>query len=265
MKKLFLLTLIPFILSSCASTYFFSFLNTESPQTNKIENGDFVYENDTLWIAHSFNGENAPINITVYNKLNVPIYVDWGRSALIIQDQAISFMGNVAHFEGNSTVYPDGYNAYSDITGKLNMPNSTTFIPPRTKVSNSNLSLNFGLQSMEKQPYRSASMGNKYNEKTSVKRADYTSENAPFKFTSYLTVYVDPNKPTSYEQDFYVSSLIKTNAISPKELPGDMSQRGDIFYIEKPADNTGWAVLVGATIIAGAAVLDAKTGDKYVY
>ena len=47
-----------------------------------------------------------------------------------------------------------------------------------------------------------------------------------------------------------------------------MSARGDIFYIEKPANNTGWEVLLGASIIAGAAVLNAKTNygsNTYYY
>lgn len=269
MKKLILLAALPFLLSSCASTYFYSYLNTETPTTTKVENGDFVFENDSLWIAHSFNGENAPIQITVYNKLNVPMYVDWGRSALIIQDQAISYEGNVMRFEGSANTYlnsPD--RAISDMTGMMSLPSNVSFIPPRTKVSNSNLNLNFGLQSIIRQPYRDAHMGNKLGEKRSVKRSDFSAEDAPFKFTSYVTIYTSPDKPQSYEQDFYIASLIKTNAIAPRELPGDMSTRGDMFYIEKPANNTGWEVLLGASIIAGAAVLNAKTNygsNTYYY
>ncbi|TFD97457.1 hypothetical protein E2605_07250 [Dysgonomonas capnocytophagoides] len=269
MKKLILLATLPFLLSSCASTYFYSYLNTETPTTTKVENGDFVFENDSLWIAHSFNGENAPIQITVYNKLNVPMYVDWGRSALIIQDQAISYIGNVMQFQGSSNTYTNGYDrAISDISGKMSLPSNVTFIPPKTKVSNSNLNLNFGIESMNRQPYRSTYMGNKLSERKTVKRADFSPQEAPFKFTSYVTIYTIPDKPQSYEQDFYISSLIKTNAISPKNLPGDMSARGDIFYIEKPANNTGWEVLLGASIIAGAAVLNAKTNygsNTYYY
>lgn len=269
MKKLSLLILLPFLLQSCASTFFYSYLNTESPATKKVENGDFIFENDTLWIAHSFNGRNAPIQITVYNKLNTPIYVDWGRSALIVQDQAVSYVGDVMNFEGSSNIYRNGIDrAVGDISGVMSLPTNVTFIPPRTKVSNSSLSLNFGLESMMNQPYRKASMGNALNEKRSIKRADFSAQEAPFKFTSYVTIYTTPDKPQAYEQDFYISSLIKTSSISPKNLPGDMATRGDVFYIEKPADNTGWEILLGATIIAGAAALNANSGhhsNTYYY
>lgn len=267
MKKLILLTMLSFLFSSCASTYFYSYLNAETPETTKIENGDFVFENDSLWIAHCFNGENAPIQVTVYNKLDVPLYVDWTKSVLIIQDQAISFVGNVMRFEGSANTYRNMYDriAISDISGKMNTPINVSFIPPKTKVSNTNLNLNFGIESMNRQPYKSTYMGNKLSERKTVKRADFSSENAPFKFTSYITIYTNPDKPQAYEQDFYISSLIKTNTISPKNLPGNMSTRGDMFYIEKPANNTGWEVLLLGSMIAGAAVLDAKTNNRADY
>lgn len=68
-----------------------------------------------------------------------------------------------------------------------------------------------------------------------------------------------------FEQDFYISSLIKTKSMSPNDLPENIRQRGDMFYIEKPANNTGWAILIGAGIMAGAVVLESKTSDDYVY
>ena len=57
----------------------------------KNERGDFVQENDTVRISYRFWGENAPVTITIYNKLDEPLYVDWGRSALIIDDVATTY------------------------------------------------------------------------------------------------------------------------------------------------------------------------------
>ena len=68
---------------SCQSTYFFSSLKTTDRYMEKVENGDFLLENDSLWIAYCFKGENAPIRITVFNKMTKPLYVDWAQSALV--------------------------------------------------------------------------------------------------------------------------------------------------------------------------------------
>ncbi|SHF15900.1 hypothetical protein [Dysgonomonas macrotermitis] len=273
MKKIFAaILLIPLLLTSCSSTYFFSVLNTGTPYTEKVDNGDFVFENDSLWIAHCFNGENAPIQITVYNKLDTPLYVDWGKSALIVQDQAVSYAGKASRISisTSSETYHYPFSSSSETQsisiGSIGAtPSNVDFIPPRTKVSNATLSLNLSLKDVEKLSYKNAKMGNKHQESIDVKRANFTPEDTPFSFTSYITVYAVPEKPMVFEQDFYISSLIKTNAMSPKNLPGDMSQRGDMFFIEKPANNTGWAILLGATVVAGAAILETKAGNNYYY
>lgn len=89
MKKIMTLMLIfvcVLITSSCTSTYFYSSLNVMEEEVVKVDNGDFLFENDSLWIAHCFKGEDAPIQITIFNKLDVPLYVDWSRSALILNN-----------------------------------------------------------------------------------------------------------------------------------------------------------------------------------
>ena len=82
-------------LSACSS-YYYSMLNSNDPVGEKNERGDFVQENDTVRISYRFWGENAPVTITIYNKLDEPLYVDWGRSALIIDDVATTYDPKVA-------------------------------------------------------------------------------------------------------------------------------------------------------------------------
>lgn len=260
------------LLSSCASTYFFSSLSSDNTFTEQVPNGDFIFENDSLWIAHSFNGEGAPILITVYNKLDQPLYVDWNRSALIIQDQAISYSGNQATINTNSSSQTS---SYSTIWGNVNsytegqsqsqvvLPLNVDFVPPHTKVSKTTLTLVMNPDSFKGIEYSSAIMGNKFNVSSKVEVAKFIPETSPLKFTSYLTIYTNPEKSRSFEQDFYISSLIKTKSISPKNLPVEMQQRGDLFFVKKEADNTGWAILLGASLITTGVVIDAKTDYRY--
>lgn len=55
------------------------------------ESVDFVQENDTVLVSYCFWGENAPVTITVCNKLGEPIYVDWKRYAMIIDDAMVPY------------------------------------------------------------------------------------------------------------------------------------------------------------------------------
>lgn len=267
MKKYFGIAILSIFLISCSSTYFYSKLKTETPEIFQVDNGDFVFENDSLWIAHSFNGEDAPILITVYNKMDKPLYVDWGKSALIVQDEATTYHKNVGQINSsaNTTSYDYGYvsDSYSDIQGSISYPDNISFIPPRTKVSKSSLRLNLDIRDME-EIYQTDSIKQK-NRSKSVKRVEFTPENSPLRFTSYLTVYTQPNSPMVFEQDFYMSVLTKAKGLSPKDLPKESMQRGDLFYVVKPADNTAVGVLLGITIIAGATYLDVKTSNNNTY
>ena len=79
-----------FCMSSCSS-YYYSVLESNDTIGEKNEDKDFVIENDSVFISYCFYGENAPISITVYNKTDEPLFVDWQRSALIIDDVATSY------------------------------------------------------------------------------------------------------------------------------------------------------------------------------
>src|SRR4051812_46882763 len=83
---------------SC-SRYQYATINGSSGITtnDKLE---FVAENDSLRLVYNFNGANAPINITIQNKLQKPVYIDWQRSALIVNDKAISYVLSELKIEG---------------------------------------------------------------------------------------------------------------------------------------------------------------------
>ncbi len=266
--------------SSCSSTFYYSILDTKDQQTEKVENGDFLIETDSLWIAYCFKGESAPIQITVFNKTDKPLYVDWGKSALIVNDLAVSYAGRNVDFNihreeiTSGSSYSSGYRNHSssfytvnkeDIGMNVKLPPEVGFIPPKTMISESTLNIQIGLDNLNKQDYKKQIMGDKNNNAHKIKRARFTEENTPLKFKSYLTVYSEPDKPMSFEQEFYISNIIRTNAIKPKNLTEELADRGDWFYIEKPANNSFVNILLGTTIVAGAVILDASLNNEDHY
>lgn len=263
MKSLFTiptLVLLVFMLS-CSSTYFYTSVNTTTPNLEKVENGDFLYETDSLWIAYCFKGEDAPIQITVGNKLDIPLYVDWNRSSLILDGRSYSYNTNKATH--TTTTEYSFYGNTSWSTGNTELPTHISFIPPKTTISHSSLRLAAKFDEIDKKAYTNIKLGLANNTVAKAKRIKYDFEDSPLHFSSYITLYTDPNKPQAYQSDFHVVSLLKTQA-KPENLPGDMADRGDIFYQQKVPNNTGWYILADVAIVSSAVALDVILyGDEY--
>ncbi|NDV77888.1 hypothetical protein [Dysgonomonas sp. 511] len=253
-------------LSSCQATYYYSTLNSTNEYIEKVDNGDFLLETDSLWIAHSFRGEGAPMQITIFNKLNEPLYVDWERSAMIIGGMAYSYTGKTIPFEGSIETHgtTDGTFTYSSsiIGGVLNIPGKPTFIPPQSMVSEIPLSLLPDYKTLETKSYKSTTVGLNTNSSTNVKRMEFTPGDTPMRFQSYLTLYYKPEMPMAYTQDFYMTNLLKTS-LKPKDFVTDMGERGDVFYMIKPANYNALYTVLGVTALAGLIVVGVAYGDEY--
>lgn len=235
--------------SSCSSTFYYSTLNTIDENLEKRDNGDFVYENDSLWITHSFKGEDAPIQISVFNKLNVPLYVDWSRSALIINDIAYSYdTGETFHYE--DVFFGDTHHTTKSTRITKNSPNQISFIPPKAMITHQSIRIAAQFDEISKKEYKDGKMATKDEDAVKIKRITYDYDDSPLHFDSYVTVYTKPEEESVITSNFYVTNLIKTK-VRPSELPQDMGQRGDTFYQRIRPDNSGWAVLavVGLTAV----------------
>lgn len=261
MKKLALtLASITLIMSSCTSTYFYSTLETTNYDVEKVENGDFLYENDSLWIAHCFKGEDAPIQITVFNKLNVPLYVDWNKSALILNDVAHSYITGdtqiISTTESTTYNYHWGVSDTRSTTqGTMITPKNVSMIPPKTMVTQSTLRLAAQFDEIAKNKYTKGKLGTKDGMVVNIDRIKFEKNDTPVRFGSYVSVYTKPEDLRGYRMDFYVTHLIKTKA-TPNNLPNDMADRGDTFYQQKRPNNTGWEILGVTAIVAGTVAID---------
>lgn len=262
MKHIICATILALILSSCSSTFYYSTLNTTDDFVEKVDNGDFLLETDSLWIAYCFKGESAPIQITVFNKTDKALYIDWHKSALILNNTAYSYAGDKYTFSGDGQIFNDA-GTYFD--GSMNVPPQTTFIPPKTMVRHMPLKLEMNFENLNKKIFKDGYIGDKDNQAIKLKKTEFDITNTPLFFKSYLTIYQDLAKPMTFEQSFYISNLMKTGSLKPKNLPESIGERGDFFYVEKPANNTFWEVLLGTTIVVGVVALSTTVDTDYNY
>lgn len=229
-------TVILFLFNSCASYHYYTVSSAGVAQNDKRE---FVIENDSLRLVYNFNGFSAPVNITIQNKLSVPVYIDWQRSALIVNDQAISYVPAEMRIDGGfqSSTYKYGNSSdYKTTSGHIqataSLPPSVDFMPPQTYLTKSQLSIpNRFIANVPETAFHREKYMAVEGITVSVKKATFTEATTPLRFRSYLTIMVGEitTKPLTLEHSFYISELMTTGA-----LPADMhiisANKGNMFY-----------------------------------
>jgi hypothetical protein len=222
MKYLYAVTLLG-LLTSC-STY--QYVTLESPIKSE-KSSAFVIENDTVRLTYDFSGKQGPVTIGIYNKLKVPLYVDWSKSALIIGDERIPYYNNNSTINADLTSSGLRSSTYrtGSIEGVITNNDVYSFIPPQSLAKESQLVLKSNLFSLSKFP--STLEKNRVNG-MKVTSFYFTRETSPLNFRSFLTLSTDQNfnTPIYFDHSFWVSKVLETLAEPKYFIP-----QGDRFYI----------------------------------
>jgi hypothetical protein len=260
------------ILFSSCSTYQYVTVSSNSIEQN--DQREFVVENDSLRLRYRFDGQNAPLNLEVQNKLGKPIYVDWKRSALIINDRAISFKPGSLTVSGSTYTSVDNWfssarrginsaSSSSSFSSTVEFPGDREFIPPSARLNQTPLEVTNafytgrpGEFTRERVPMAGGMTG-------VVQRAAFEESNSPLKFSTYLTLFVDGdlNKPVVFHHSFYVSEILNSN-FGPHNFQFINDEEGNRFYISKVSGagkGVGYGILAGLVVVgvvAGANAVD---------
>jgi hypothetical protein len=229
-------TVILLLFNSCAG---YKYYTVNSAGVAQNDNHEFVIENDSLRLVYNFNGFNAPVNITIQNKLSVPVYIDWQRSALIVNDQAISYVPSEMRIDGgfNGTSYKYGNSSgYKTTSGHIqataSLPPSVDFMPPQTYLTKRQLSIpNSFIEQVPETAFHREKYKVMEGRTVFVKRANFTEATTPLRFRSYLTIMVGEvtTKPLNLEHSFYVSELMTTGTV-PTDMHIISAGKGNMFY-----------------------------------
>lgn len=249
------------ILVLCISCARYQYASISSDGVTMNDKREFVAENDSLLILYNFNGANAPINITIQNKLSVPVYVDWQRSSLIVNGNAISYLPNEMKIDGGfaagSFNYGNRESGYRVTGGSLHatasLPSSVDFIPPQSYMTKNPMGVtNKFIENVPDTAFRRVNYQFAEGFLTKVKVANFTEATSPLRFRSYLTLKVgDSTKPVTYEHSFYLSELI-TSSYGPETVWLSQAYRGNQFFMR---EMTGYGkTMTGFGVIAGSAV-----------
>ena len=236
MKNIGTLIAVVLFLSSC-STYQMSTISSTSTKLDST--GVFRAENDSLRLTYNFKGENQPLNIEVFNKLNEPLYVNWAKSALIAGDKAYSFTGDEIKISGStssvSTQFTRRGDSYTDGTIKATakVSQAESFIPPHSSITKTVYVLKDAeMAELQKADFKKTYLN--YDDgsgQATGKRANYAAANSPLTFRSYLTLYTlreNQVNTFSLEDVFFVSSIVQTG-VNPNDLYEFKNNKGDLI------------------------------------
>lgn len=228
------------LLSSCASYQ----ISTISAQNENQNSDPFTFENDSVKIVYDFKGYNAPLTVSIQNKLNQPLYVDWNKSMLVFDDNSISLSGADIQIKGNlsGTIYNYGsigssINQNADLSASK--PLNVDYIIPKATIKRQTIYV-------ANEMIRNVSdkfLGYSYiispdgSGATKVPTATFNQENSPLRFKAYITLYtandeMQIKKSITYNKSFYVSDIKNVNT-KPSAITYYSEADKNVFYTRK--------------------------------
>lgn len=208
-----------------------------------------LLDNDTLSLRYNFASERGLMHLTLTNKLNQPLYVDWKRSSFIIGDNKVDYWYDVAGVSLTGSSYQYSRVSRTSLSGTVSRDDKISFIPPKTKLEKSQFQVVptgtvylKGSPTTEQQEPHWASR----RKPVDVQIYTYPADQSPLTFRNYITLSTDKD----FQKEFHIDTQFWAADIKvlPREqvlthrivgLPGEYStyseplpfKKADAFYV----------------------------------
>jgi hypothetical protein len=212
------------LLSSCASYQYFT---VDSSQLPKNDQQYFVMDNDTMQLSYSFAGSGGPLTITVLNKTDQPLVVDWNRSALICNDQSYGLAQTNSTFAASTT---GTRYTMTSVSGTVTVNPGMEMIPPKTKITRATVDLDQTLtpgKMILSDTARKHILQAPDGSLISYKQMQVEESQSPIRLKSYITFTIGQGTGTSFVEShsFYIGQMMQS-AYKPSS-----------FYLYQPTGN----------------------------
>ena len=207
LKYSFYLLLIP-LLSGCY-TYHHVVVQSDATINGYQEH---TIKNDSIELNYSFTGAGGPVNIMVYNHSEKPIYVDWKKSAMIIDGEKYNYWSEDITIDASSSARIEENSMFStsiSTEGVAYKDERISFIPPHSYIKSTRTDLDGFLKHfpLENQTAKKVKDGTDY-----ITWYQFDEETTPVKFRSFLTFTNQENATdeTYLETRFWVKEVART-------------------------------------------------------
>lgn len=253
-KLVFVALFIPSFLTSCVKYQHVSIVSdTYSPIVN--EN---IIETDSLIIRYAFSGLSCPIQINVFNNIDQPIYIDWSKSAIILNGRRQTYWNDVSTINATTRTTEiqwtdDLSTSRGTTTGIIVKNERISFIPPKSGIVYSPMNLVGDWMDL---PNATEFKKGEVATETGTLRGlfyEYERQNSPLEFRSFLTLSSNEQftNPKYFDNAFWVNEIVETQA-EPAIL---LNRYSNNFYNSKLTGFGGFlAGIAGGLLLIIAAV-----------
>jgi hypothetical protein len=193
-----------------------------------ISRNDSVYyfENDTLKIVYSFWKERGILGYEVYNKLSIPIYIDWKKCSFVVNNVKMNYWADETISTGTSvrnsySSTSAGYfgllgisGSVSVIQGKSIKPERITFLAPHSGIVRADFKLWSGAITKFSSAERSGTLQKPGYGQVLIRYRDYNMAESPLTFRNFLTY----STTESFSREIYVDNEFYISRISQMKV-----------------------------------------------
>ena len=190
MKSFLPLVSLLILFSSCRTYQYYSL---EGENIRIDSSFRFAVENDSLRLEYDFSGANGPVAVTVFNKLKVPLYINWRRSALVVGEEAQSYYAPDIRWSGSTETRAVDWGggtvtSSGTIQGIGRVQEGIDFLPPQSRKTRSVLTLaNNSLQQINFTDAPKKPIEDRLDQ-PKVRYIDFDAPGSPLRFRSYLSL-----------------------------------------------------------------------------
>jgi hypothetical protein len=204
--------------SNCAKKEYIHLYQVKPKWVNT--NDENVFENDTIKVTYSFWSEAGTFSFSFYNKLDIPLYIDWKKSSFVKNGNKLDYwsdaivtksktVGRRESIQYYRTVFSVEEGFSSSISQK---PERITFVAPKSTI----YKVQFELQTEKDQKFNSSSAITEEvsridqpKKKTNLLHINYDEGNSKLFFRNYMTFSTTDKFETESKIDnaFYLSKV----------------------------------------------------------
>jgi hypothetical protein len=232
------------VLSLCACSKYAQIIHAapHPSSPNLVDDGEkLVFENDTLRIVYSFWQNRGVMSFGVFNKLNVPLYLDWKKSSYVESSMKLDYYRErevrVSVSESQYFVNSTNLNLAtvpffsSNTTGvqTVSKEERVTFIPPKSGIVRKYFKLfpkltHFSIAGSIEEVIPAPTS----NVQIKVKSLLATPDKSKFRFRNFLTF----STKETFENEFFVNNEFYINKVvtmKSSEFKGTYDAESDTY------------------------------------
>lgn len=174
-------------------------IETEGAGLSKTDDKYVYFENDTLRVTYFMWADRGQMAFSVYNKLNIPLYIDWKKSAFVMNGFKYRYYTQKAESDNQMTTTNAGSkNSFISQKSITTFEERVTFIPPKASVYNP---LTYVIMKYDKLASNLTTVGKRIKIETTDIRHDKTASkvSVPKSWKKSGTTYVYEKSYTAAE------------------------------------------------------------------